>query len=283
MFDYHSVLERITALVHRGASAGSIGRTVLGRLIPYVFVGNAKAPKLLVQGGIHAREYVTGELVLRQAAKMLEKPPKDFGIYFFPMINVDGVMLALYGLDSVFDAEVRRELSKVGGSDFSLWKANAACVDLNVNFDARWGTGRSNVRVPAPSDYIGKAPFDQPESRALAEFTKIIRPIFTVSYHTKGEEIYWEFFQDEKRRARDLALATVVAQSTGYPLRETSDSAGGYKDWCIETLKIPSVTVEVGNASFRHPLGKRALPNILQKNLSTVSDVLAYLRTVQKD
>ena len=66
------------------------------------------------------------------------------------MTNPDGVALALGGLSSVKEpsrADFLRGLN--GGEDFSLWKANANGVDLNVNFDARWGAGIKNVFSPA--------------------------------------------------------------------------------------------------------------------------------------
>ena len=79
------------------------------------------------------------------------------------------------------------------GKDFSLWKANARGVDLKVNFDAKWGPGKQNVRYPASANYIGSMPFSEPETRALAEFTKEVKPDATISYHTKGGEIYYGF------------------------------------------------------------------------------------------
>ena len=70
------------------------------------------------------------------------------------------------------------------------------------------------------------------------------------------------------------ALAEKIAQTTGYPLADAKGSAGGYKDWCIQTLKIPSFTIEVGKDEFLHPLGMDALADILEKNID-VLDVLS--------
>ena len=75
------------------------------------------------------------------------------------------------------------------------------------------------------------------------------------------------------RAMRDKRLAKVISQETGYPLKGTPFSAGGYKDWCVEALKIPAFTIEVGSDERKHPLGFEALPDILKKNL----DVLVKL------
>ena len=50
----------------------------------------------------------------------------------------------------------------------------------------------------------------------------------------KGEEIYWRFRQDEAREKRDFEYALSLSEATGYPLAEAPNSAGGYKDWCVD-------------------------------------------------
>ena len=104
------------------------------------------------------------------------------------------------------------------------------------------------------------------ETKALRDFTREISPDYTVSFHTKGEEIYWRFYQSQEAVRRDRAVAEKIAQTTGYPLADAKGSAGGYKDWCIQTFKIPSFTIEVGKDEFLHPLGMDALADILEKN-----------------
>jgi g-D-glutamyl-meso-diaminopimelate peptidase len=108
---------------------------------------------------------------------------------------------------------------------------------------------------------------------ALERFTERIRPQYTLSYHTKGEEIYWRFYQDDKQLARDRRLADALSQATGYSLAEAKDSVGGYKDWCIQQFAIPSFTIEVGLDRWAHPLGENALAEIVKKN----RDALAVL------
>ena len=87
-----------------------------------------------------------------------------------------------------------------------------------------------------------------------------------MSYHTKGEEIYWHFGQSTRAYPRDKTLAQVLSRATGYPLCEAKGSAGGYKDWCISALKIPAFTVETGAEHWQHPLGEDALETMKQDN-----------------
>ncbi|MFR1983948.1 MAG: M14 family zinc carboxypeptidase [Christensenellaceae bacterium] len=130
--------------------------------------------------------------------------PGAGSVWIVPLMNPDGALLSQCGLSSVADGAARERLLRInGGEDFSLWKANGAGVDLNVNFDADWGEGKRNVRAAASENYIGPEPFSEPETRALKAFTEEIRPDYTLSYHTKGGEIYWYYYQPLSACVRD--------------------------------------------------------------------------------
>lgn len=139
-------------------------------------------------------------------------------------------------------------------------------MDLNVNFDARWGEGAQNRFFKASENYVGKFPVCARETKALVNFTKRIKPCVTLSYHLKGEEIYWEFGQKSHRKFRDKRYADAIAKYTGYKVKTTAGSVGGYKDWCVESLKIPAFTIEVGNDKFTHPFPYDQFKTIFAQN-----------------
>ena len=230
-----------------------IGTSLLGHPILCYGIIKSPYPKAIIQGSIHAREYITGYLTLK-LIKDFYKNGKAGSIYFIPISNPDGVMISL--------------------TKDKLYKANARGVDLNVNFDARWSTGSQNVREKASANYIGEKPFSEPETRALRDFTLKIKPNYTISYHSKGQEIYYEFFQ--KDIACDLELAKKVAKETGYQIKKTPNSAGGYKDWCIQELGISALTIEVGRDDLLHPIKKRSLPKIYNENKRVIDVANAF-------
>ncbi len=244
-----------------------IGKSAEGRDLYAMFTGRREQPVSISQYAIHAREWVTALIGLEHLRRGVERG----GVWVLPLMNPDGALLSEEGLGSVSPA--RREfLQKInGGEDFSLWKANAEGVDLNVNFPARWGMGRGNVSLPASHGYVGKEPLSAPESRALAEFSESVCPDYTVSWHTKGEEIYYKFHEPPLRAKRGKQLASIISRETGYPLKSALFSCGGYKDWCIEVLKIPAFTVEVGEDFLTHPLGRDALDGILKKTINVMA------------
>ncbi len=210
-----------------------IGNSVKGKDIYAFSIKKTTKPVILVQCAIHAREYVTSKLCLLLAKDFIIRGKKGT-VWFLPMVNPDGVEIAI--------------------NSNPLYKANANGVDLNVNFPAKWGKGKSNVFVKGSENFIGEYPLSEPESRAICEFTRYILPDMSISYHSKGEEIYWEFYQDELTLKRDEKLALVASKITGFPLISVKGSCGGYKDWCIQHLKIPALTIEVGSDVLPHPI-----------------------------
>ena len=228
---------------------GVMGYSVESRPIYFFKVEKTARPLIIVQCSIHAREFITARFCLKEIADFSENG-KVGSAAFIPCLNPDGVRIA----------ETKDH----------FYKANANGVDLNVNFDARWGTGDKNVKTRGGANCIGDYPFSEPETKAIRDFTLSLKPDMTVSYHTKGEEIYYRFFQDGDRLSRERKLAELVCARTGYKIVDLSGSAGGYKDWCVEKLKIPAITVEAGKDSFSHPLtSKAAFDDITEKNLGT--------------
>ena len=65
----------------------------------------------------------------------------------------------------------------------------------------------------------------------------------------------------------DERYAMGIARYTGYKIVDAKGSAGGYKDWCVQKLKIPAFTIEVGNDRYAHPFPYTLYPNILQQNI----------------
>lgn len=241
------------------------GYSALGLPVYAFFVGRQEYPVLLFQYAIHAREWITAYLALRH----IERGIGRGGAWFLPLTNPDGAALSLRGEGFLSEISSERAafLRRVnGGKDFSLWKANANAVDLNVNFGAFWGTGKHNVRMPAPENYIGSRPFSEPETRALRDFTLRVKPHATVSYHTKGEEIYYGFHAAPASEKEGI-LARALSDETGYAARVIEESAGGYKDWCSLALKIPAFTIEAGSDTLPHPLKESDLCGITEKNI----------------
>ncbi|MBQ4269508.1 MAG: hypothetical protein IJB97_07675 [Clostridia bacterium] len=260
---FQNIYQKSTELFQRfDGEKRIIGKSGLGRNLYAVKIGDGSPVGIAVYA-IHGREFITAELAFLHAALGI----KTGSVWILPLINPDGALLSEIGLDSVENPQIQAWLSRFSAEELRQWKADAFGVDLNVNFDADWGKGIKNARERGAANGIGDYPFSETETRALRDFTEEISPDYTVSYHAKGEEIYWRYFQSGARLARDKRIAEKLSAATGYPLKETKGSVGGYKDWCIKRKKIPAFTVEVGDDAFLHPLTRTALLNIVEHNL----------------
>ena len=219
-----------------------------------------KNPVTLIVASVHAREYVTSSLVTELFC--------DCGLSFdvVPILNEDGVDLCLYGVDRL-DNEWGKRLVKINGSkDFSLWKANAFAVDINVNFDAEWGRGKSNVKIPSPANYIGDYPESEPETKAIAGLLRRNTYAQVVAYHAKGEVVYHGFLNNH----RHYDLAKRYAESIGYDLTTAEGSTGGLKDYFDVISDGLGLTVEVGKDVFPHPYPLTEIDNLTEQHKESV-------------
>ncbi len=234
-----------------------IGHTRQNRAIYAARAGDPAANKhVLIQASIHAREYMTTLLAMRQLDRLLSSGvPKGVLVHILPMTNPDGVAISQTGeatpeIMAIYEQDRCLEYTKLPLRQYLFtWKANAAGVDLNRNFDAQW---QRIDTTPAPSsaNYRGPAPESEPETRALVEYTRRYPFGATVSYHATGSEIYYDFGKNDAVNQAGLMLARAVAKETGYKIvPDDGTSFGGFKDWAIERLSIPSLTIEVG----KHP------------------------------
>lgn len=267
---FQDLLNRIVGLQDEGLELFNIGKSTLGKNILATHVGSFDGTQIIIQGGIHAREYISSLLMVEQARYLHANDlVKEGGIYFVFLTNPDGAEISLDGLNQI-PCEITRKyltLGNNGSNDFSTFKANVNLVDLNTNFDADWGEGGQNVFCPNAENFVGFYPNSEREVQNLINFTQRIKPSLTISYHSKGEVIYYGFEgESEQNIVRDRAIGEQLSSLTGYPLIFTENSTGGYKDWCIKTLQIPAYTIEVGSNSLSHPIGEENLPEIFEQN-----------------
>lgn len=233
---------------------------------------------VLMHGGIHAREHLSTDLCIT-LAKIIDKNYTYFenlkgfpNICIVPMVNPDGVQIAHFGENAICDERLKKIVKDLlHGNDYKLIKSNSRGVDLNNNFGALFEKHIGSTK-PSINGYKGEFAFSEKETIALRDITLKIKPIFTISYHLKGEEIYFDFYQNEKNYKRDEKIAKLISEVTGYTIRSTQHiSFGGYKDWCVSTLKIPSITIELGRDELEHPIKNIEIYDIIAKNIGLLS------------
>ena len=278
---YSELIAEVTSLdTYPNIERMAVGYSTLGQEIYGYHIGSYSGKQILIEAGIHAREYPSTLVVVGMAKYLAGLESIDGGIYVVPLVNPDGVRLVLDGVDWVECGTLREYILSVNGgsTDFSLWKADILAVDLNVNFPALWGGGALNERCPAPANFIGYYPASEREVRNLMELTNNIRPDLTLSYHTKGEVIYYGFeVLTEEELARDEALANIISSINGYIPIRTENSTGGYSDWVSEVYRVPAFTIEVGSTTLPTPIPLDVVPDAIIRNQQVPIALLSEL------
>uniref|UniRef100_A0A915EJ68 Peptidase M14 carboxypeptidase A domain-containing protein n=1 Tax=Ditylenchus dipsaci TaxID=166011 RepID=A0A915EJ68_9BILA len=192
---YHSFAEMINYLNSLAINfpdrvrVQPIGTTHEGRQIPLIKIGTSNAananskPAIWIDGGIHAREWVSpasvlhfiDQLVLDYDTQPLMRSFVDNIDWFIvPLLNPDGYE---YSRSSV-DPEIR--LWRKNRSPLQCTQVNAGLfqppqtqccqgVDLNRNFDWFFGQVGSSTD-PCSEIYSGTLAFSEPETRAVRDF-----------------------------------------------------------------------------------------------------------------
>lgn len=236
-------------------SLNKIGESVQGTPILSIIIGEGST-KILIQGTHHAREAITTILLLDQINYLLKLYKMDKSInnmsinkllkyvtfVFVPLVNPDGADLVINGGKYIpseykYKSYLKEEL-------FPRWKANINGVDLNRNYPTKYPDDDS-VTNPQYALYKGPYYFSEPETYALKCLTEKYLFDGTISYHSSGEIIYYQY--NQLNIERDLAIANKIYKETGYVLEEEKQpvTGSGYKDWFIENYEKPGLTIEV--------------------------------------
>ena len=264
--------------------------TIDGRGVYDVVLGDPQGDnQILIFGAMHAREYITAQVVMRQlcdAIDALNNPQMTYNgmsinellqgvtLHFVPINNPDGVTISQLGANALQNPNVRSNVSAMMNGSYEQWKSNANGVDLNRNFDAGWqefvGSGR-----PSSDRYKGTSPGSEPEAAALIKLTQDCKFKRTISYHTVGALIYWYYKQEGTVLEESKKFARRISNETGYPLDSdyTAVDAAGYKDWAVYKMGIPSLTIEVGDESnswVDNPVPIKYWNGIWQRNKNVV-------------
>ena len=249
--------------------------TAFGRPIRTLVIGNGPR-KVLYTAAHHANEWITALVLLKFAEELadaIQSGGQIFAtdaktlaetatIYMVPMVDPDGVDLVTEAIEpgSIAYETARVLADRYPGIPFPEgWKANLLGVDLNLNYPAGWLQAREikfsqGYTRPGPRDFVGRAPLDQRETRALAGYTRFLDPALVLAYHSQGEVIYWQFRDYNIPGARELGER--FARLSGYELTDTpyESAFAGYKDWFIQEFGRPGYTIEVGMGENPLPL-----------------------------
>lgn len=279
-YDYDNLLNDIDTLSENYGKIEKsvIGKSVMGRDIFCLKTGTGEKKAVLL-GAYHGLEYLTSAFLIKFLSDFsanVETGKDFFGyntdslyknvtFYIIPMVNPDGVDIAVNGLD-ITNPYHRNLISLAGIHSFNgVWQANARGVDLNHNHNADWNM---IMERPSPTKFGGRYPESEPETQAIVDFIRKINCDILLSFHSQGKEIYYDFNGYSPDGAKEKAEK--MAEVSGYTFSQPVGTAayGGCKDWFISEFGRMGFTVEIGTG--KNPLPLDMLNTVYEDNARLV-------------
>ncbi|XP_069699626.1 carboxypeptidase B-like isoform X2 [Periplaneta americana] len=257
--DIYGYLDYLSQTYSRFVSVQTIGSSVEGRPLRVVKIssGRPNSPAIWIDGGIHAREwispasvtYIINELTENQDAH--GEAVRNVDWYILPVLNPDGY-------------EYSHRVDR-------LWRKNrkgsgrCAGTDLNRNFGYKWG-GAGSSKEPCKEIYAGTGPFSEPETSALSNFVQGLRGSLKayVSFHSYGQYILhpWGYARgsppdqaDLSRVGKKMANAMRQAGGASYTVGGAASTlypaSGGSDDWARGVANIKyTYTIELRDRGY---------------------------------
>lgn len=169
----------------------SIGKTIEKRDIWAIRLASKDAANgkekntVFFNGMHHAREVMTTEVVLDIARNLtsgygtdanIKKWLSSVDVFLVPMVNPDGNSRVWSGQP--------------------MWRKNVKGgygVDLNRNYPHKWGQCNGSSGSTYSDTYRGESAGSEPETQAMMQFIKQIKPKYSISYHSYSEIVIYPY------------------------------------------------------------------------------------------
>lgn len=268
----------------------SVGRSHMQKDIWCIKVGKGNK-KILIISTHHALEWITGALsvgfvgdfsrCIKNNEKFFDEDAYDIysetEFFIIPQLNPDGVDIVLNYIHSShpYFKDVTGILPQEKIPLY--WQANIRGVDLNHNYDCRFYEGVhlaeiSGIDSPHYTRYSGKYPFSEPETQAVKTLCEKIPFRFALAFHTQGEVIYPGDWKDVWYKDTAKALAEVSGYELSMP--EGVASCSGFKDWAMDSMNLPSFTIELGRG--KNPLPFSQFENLKEPCYNIIKEITKH-------
>nr|XP_027199287.1 carboxypeptidase B-like [Dermatophagoides pteronyssinus] len=276
----------------------NFGKSFEGRELNLMRIGansNEKKPVIFIEGGIHAREWISTAFVTHFANRLLigyENHEEDiktlmetFDFYIVPLLNPDGY--------------------EYTHTKYRLWRKtrstqkSSSCfgVDPNRNFGYEWG-GEGTSSNPCSEIYPGTKAFSEPEVKAETDYIMnnlAGRALVYVAVHSYGQYLLYPWGWTDKPTPDNDRLDSMAKLATeemakrysskyiyGMSTKVLYAAAGAGDDWAYGSASIPySYTLELRDEGY---YGFQLPPEQIIPTSEEAGDgLIAMLLAIQKN
>ncbi|XP_048509951.1 carboxypeptidase B-like [Athalia rosae] len=286
---YNEMWDFVNATIRKEPRAKfiNVGTTFQGRKMIGVELSTSdKNPVIVIDGGIHAREWAAPMSVLYVLQNLIKdrKILEKLTFYIIPLVNPDG-----YEYSHVEDRLWRKTMSKSSIS-------KCLGVDANRNFDSHWNEFGAD-RDPCSNQYSGPHAFSEPESRAIRDLIKTVKPVMYLTFHAYGPLVLhpWGFTTELPENSKELnslgmKAAAEVARTfnTIYTVGSATNvlyaASGGSDDWSMEKAGVPLVyCIELEDFGSHFELPPTRLHEVVQQADTMVKIFTEYVKDKYAD
>jgi len=208
--------------------------------------GCGNKPAMWIDGGIHAREWISPATVTFMLRELVENDAdhpdllENLDWYILPVVNPDGYLY------TQTDNRLWRKTRKPNGN-------GCYGTDANRNFGYMWGTGGSSSD-PCADTYMGASAFSEIETANMRDWLTANKDMikFYNNVHSYSQLILlpWGFSYDEPDNQDDLYRVASTCNDDLYAVHQKTYevgcipcllyvSSGGTLDWTLGELGIP--------------------------------------------
>uniref|UniRef100_A0A182J8H9 Peptidase M14 domain-containing protein n=1 Tax=Anopheles atroparvus TaxID=41427 RepID=A0A182J8H9_ANOAO len=225
--EIYAYLDKLAKVYPKTVNVIEVGRTSQNRAIKAITISNKglidqTRPVVLIDAGIHAREWAAHMSAMYLIHQLVEKAEKHVEL----LENTDWIIVPVANPDGyVYTHEQNRLWRKNRYTDNELCPG----VDLNRNFPFRWGYTSNSCT----DGFSGNAPASEKETRALmllmAQYSRAIKVY--LSLHACGDYILYPYGYDYTLAPNAAAMhalgqrAARAVQKVEGPLYEVGNAA----------------------------------------------------------
>lgn len=137
--------------------------------------------RILLNFGIHGREYIAAEVALRFFYTMCDGSDRSMRV----LNNTDFIVIPLLNVAG----RKKVETAEAGVTCSSLRK-NEREVDLNRNFDFHWDEGTDDSYA---EDFRGSVPNSEPETKLIVDLVKYLSPKVFIDIHSGDASLMYPY------------------------------------------------------------------------------------------
>lgn len=270
-YSYSRLCDDIEKLTERYGSkiyANPIATTADNRFIYELSIGkNSASGTVMIYAGMNGSESLTSLILMKQAEHYLSKYSEYTDLFdkvclkIYPMINPDGVTLAVSGETGINTQELRdaarsrysRDITlkktTLGKPDyFAQWDANLKGVDIYYNFGHNWDLFEGSI-IPGASKYKGEFSLSEAESNAVLKQLKKEDPDVVIGYFEGERGIVWNFGQTGNIFDACTDMAGILQNVTHYESKTPEDPSCGFDAYVIGDRETPSFRIDISGGS----------------------------------